>query len=411
MAAYTGQAEYNGSLEYTAENISAENISTDNISTDSIDLKELIDRERLLHTFCTLAQIDSESFHERQMADVLRERIEALGGQEIAEDDAGEKLSGDAGNLYAYFPGTLPGEPLLFSGHMDTVAPGNGKKILMQEDGRITSGGDTVLGADDLAGVASILEALQALDEQRIPRRSVEVLLPVAEEAYTQGSRLFDYTKIRAKEAYVLDISGPTGKASLREPTLLSFKLTFQGKAAHAGFAPEEGINAGQMAGRFLCSCRQGHIDQETTLNVGLFRGGTGTNVVPAQIILEGEIRSFVHEKALALLESVEEQAREAAEALGGTCLTESKEHLHAYQVQKEEPVVERFRQVCGKLGLPGTLTETFGGSDNNSFLRHGLRGIVLSCGMQQVHTTGEYIRITDLVNAARLTAGLMISH
>ncbi len=380
-------------------------------TSDSVNPGEIIDRERLIHTFCSLAQIDSESFHERKMANALRERLEALGGQEIAEDDAGEKLSGDAGNLYAYFPGTLPGEPLLFSGHMDTVAPGNGKKILVREDGRITSGGDTVLGADDLAGVASILEALQALDEKKIPRRSVEVVLPVAEEAYTQGSRLFDYTKIRAKEAYVLDISGPTGKASLREPTLLSFKLTFQGKAAHAGFAPEEGINAGQMAGRFLDGCRQGHIDQETTLNIGLFRGGSGTNVVPAQVILEGEIRSFVHEKALALFESVKEQAEEAAETYKGTCLAEAKEHLHAYQVQQEEPVVQRFKKVCETLGLPGTLTETFGGSDNNSFLQHGLRGIVLSCGMQQVHTVGEYIETTDLINAAELTAGLMISH
>ncbi len=376
-----------------------------------IGSEEIIDQQRLLKTFCSLAKIDSESFHERKMADALRERLQALGGQEIAEDDAGEKLSGDAGNLYGYFPGTLPGEPLLFSGHMDTVAPGNGKKILLQEDGRITGTGDTVLGADDLAGVASILEALQALDEKGIPRRSVEVLLPVAEEAYTQGSRLFDYSKIKAKEAYVLDISGPTGKASLREPTLVSFKLTFQGKAAHAGFAPEEGINAGQMAGKFLSVCRQGHIDGETTLNIGLFRGGSGTNVVPAQVILEGEVRSFVHEKALALLESVTQQAKEAAEAFGGSCLAETKEHLHAYQVQESEPVVERFLQVCERLGLDGTLTETFGGSDNNSFLAHGLRGIVLSCGMQDVHTTGEYIRITDLVNAARLTAGLMCSH
>ncbi len=376
--------------------------------SESPNQEDLINQSRLLHTFCSLAEIDSESFHERQMADILREKLKALGGEQITEDDAGEKLSGNAGNLYAYFPGTLPGDPLLFSGHMDTVAPGNGKKIIVQEDGRITSAGDTVLGADDLAGVASILEALQTLDEKKIPRRSVEVLLPVAEEAYTQGSRLFDYTKIRSREAYVLDISGPTGKASLREPTLLSFKLTFQGKAAHAGFAPEEGINAGQMAGRFLGSCSQGRIDAETTLNIGLFRGGSGTNVVPAQVILEGEIRSYVHEKALNLLETVKQQAQEAAKAYGGTCLAEAKEHLHAYHIEEDDPVVQRFLQACKALGLPGALTETFGGSDNNSFLQHGLRGIVLSCGMQQVHTTGEYIRTEDLVHAARLTAALM---
>ncbi len=110
--------------------------------------------------------MDSPSFGERAMADCLRDRLAAL-GISCKEDNAGAALGGTAGNLFARVPGTLEQPALLFCTHMDTVAPACGKRAVLHEDGRITSAGDTVLGADDLAGMAVLLEVLESLREQK----------------------------------------------------------------------------------------------------------------------------------------------------------------------------------------------------------------------------------------------------
>ena len=108
-----------------------------------------INEARIRAEFDELARIDSESFGEREMADRLKEKLAELGIQ-AKEDDTAEKIGGNAGNLFGTLKGGLSGTPILLSGHMDTVAPGIGKKPVFHEDGTITSDGTTVLGADDL---------------------------------------------------------------------------------------------------------------------------------------------------------------------------------------------------------------------------------------------------------------------
>lgn len=128
--------------------------------------KITVKRERLVKEFCRLVSLDCESFHEREMADYLKKELMDL-GLEVSEDDAGEKTGGNAGNVYGLLPSNIcgedKGEPILFSAHMDTVKPGIGKKAVLMEDEVITSDGTTVLGADDLAGVAEILEMLRVI--------------------------------------------------------------------------------------------------------------------------------------------------------------------------------------------------------------------------------------------------------
>ncbi|MBR1691938.1 MAG: M20/M25/M40 family metallo-hydrolase [Lachnospiraceae bacterium] len=371
------------------------------------DSKTIINKERLIKEFCELVSVDCESFHEEAMMKVLKGKLTEL-GIDVYEDEAGAHYGCGSGNVYGYLKGELEGAPLLFSSHMDTVSPGIGKQAVCHEDGTITSDGSTVLGSDDAAGIAAILEAVRSIREQHIPHRDLEFLFPMAEEAYVRGSSVFDYTKFKAKEAYVLDLSGAVGRASLREPTLISFQVKLTGRAAHAGFAPEEGIHTIAMAADAVCKIKQGRLDERTTLNIGKINGGTATNIVPQEVCLEGEIRSYDHERALEVLENVRETCDVVASAYGGRCDVTHEIHLKAYQVEESDPVVRRFLRVCEKLGFEGGLTETFGGSDNNSFWQHGIHGIVLSCAMNQVHTTQEYTTQEELSKSARIVAGLM---
>ena len=371
-------------------------------------MQKVTDRKRVFSLFKELVSIDSESFSEREFADVLLAKLKEL-GIEAHEDDSGKKSGSNAGNVYGYLEGTIEGEPLLFCAHMDTVSPGKRKIPVIDEEGRITSKGDTVLGADDVAGITEILEAVRILKENNIPHRSLEFLFPVAEEAYVKGSRLFDYTKFASKQAYVLDLTGSIGTASLKEPSLISFKVRINGKGAHAGFAPEEGINAIQVFAESICSIKQGHVDGETTVNIGKVSGGTAINAVPAQVTAEGEIRSYVHEKAVKELKHIKEIFEASAKKYGASIEMEEEVNLVAYEVPETSPAAVRFKKACKALNIRPVFTKTFGGSDNNSFLRNGITGIVMACAMEKVHTTEEYCEISKMVQCIEILLKLMM--
>lgn len=359
-----------------------------------------VNKDRIVKNFLELASIDSVSFQERKMADCIGEKLSAL-GIDYVEDNAGENYNGNAGNIYAYIPGK--GEPVLFSAHMDTVKPGIGKKPILEADGEIHTDKTTVLGSDDVAGIVEILEGVQVILESHQEHRPIELLFPIGEEDYVKGTNVFDFSRIKSKEAYVLDMSGNVGSAAVKAPSLISFTITVEGVAAHAGFNPEAGVNAIALASKAISKIKQGHVDRETTLNIGTISGGTATNIISEMCVITGETRSYSHERAVEQIENLREVFEETVTAEGGKVLLEYEINLHAYDTGKDARAVKNFMTACEKLEMKGKLTSTFGGSDNNNFALHGIKGIVLSCGMQEVHSVNEHINVKDLVKGAEL--------
>ncbi|MGI6004739.1 MAG: M20/M25/M40 family metallo-hydrolase [Christensenellales bacterium] len=368
-----------------------------------------IDASRMIENFTELVAIDSPSFEEKQMGEYLKGWLEDLGFS-VYQDDAGSRLGGNCGNVYGFLDGEKSLPPLLFCAHMDTVEPARGKRAVIGKDGTIKSRGDTVLGADDCAGIAAIIEALRAIREQKLAHRPIEVLFTVAEEAYCKGVAQFDLSKIRSEEAYVLDLAGPVGSAAYQAPSILSFTVTVRGKASHAGFAPQEGVHAIAAAAQALCGLALGRVDADTTVNVGIIKGGLATNIVPDRCVLEGEIRSYVHYKAETQADLAEKQFREAAEAMGAAVDFDLTTHFYAYETPKDHPVIRRFEKACAAQGLSAALEATFGGSDNNALVRHGIAGIVIANAMNRCHSLDEYTTVDELTRIARLTLDLMTS-
>ena len=364
-------------------------------------------RSRIVDEFIELTQIDAVSYRERKIADVLKEKLLQL-GFEVQEDQAGTAYGSSTGNLYGFLKGSLPGGAILLCAHMDTVEPGLGKHAVFHENGKITSSGDTILGADDVCGLVEILEGIRSVKEAGVPHRDIEILFAIAEELYIKGSSVFDFSKVRAKEAYVLDISGPVGSAAYKAPSLISYQVVVTGKASHAGFDPEHGVHAIAIASEAITQISQGHVDEETTCNIGLIEGGSGTNIVPEKCTVKGEIRSYSHEKATRCVEEVGNTFKKVAEKHGAESELTCEVHLIAYETAKDSVPVKRFERVSKELGLAGNLVETFGGSDNNSFAKNGIPGLVLSNGMYQAHSVNEYTTIKDLVTGAELIAGLI---
>ena len=175
----------------------------------------MIDEKRIADFFAELVSIDSPSLEECEMADTLKAKFAEI-GVNFTEDHTQEQTGSNAGNLFARIPGSIDGAPVLFAAHMDTVEPAKGKKAVFHDDGTVTSDGTTVLGADDLAGVTAIYEAVRHITEAGAPHSPIEILISTGEELYCKGANAFDYSQVQAKEAYVLDLSGAIGELPCR---------------------------------------------------------------------------------------------------------------------------------------------------------------------------------------------------
>ncbi|GHU56424.1 peptidase [Clostridia bacterium] len=364
-----------------------------------------MENSRLYKTFSKLVSIDSPSFGERTVCDWLKNELIGL-GFDIFEDETAEKIGGSTGNLYGFLKGDPTLEPILLCAHMDTVEPSCGKECVLDDGGVITSKTDTVLGADDFAGVAEILEVLYKLEEKGKKHRPIEILFTAAEEAYGAGASHFDTSILKSKQAFVFDLAGEIGYAANKAPSVITFEVVFFGKAAHAGFAFKEGIHAVRAASAAVLAIPMGQIDHETTCNVGKIEGGGATNIIPDKCIVTGEIRSFSHEKALYWVEEIKNKIQSAVDELDKNIKFEFtfKEHIKAYETPEDSPASLRFKKACKELSLQGKLVKTFGGSDNNHLVNNaGIDGIVVANAMYDCHSIREYTRLQDMEKVTQL--------
>lgn len=355
----------------------------------------MINKERLNTTFMELCATDSEPKNERLLADRLKARLSELGFI-VSEDDAGEKIGGNTGNLFARLEGTGPGKPLLFSCHIDRVAPGMGIKPRI-EGNFIVSDGTTVLGADDAAGLAAILEGVSTVREQGIHHPPIELVFTVAEELALLGSRYFDLGQVTAPCGFILDASGPVGEIVLQAPEQVKIRAIFHGLKAHAGFAPEQGISAIQMAATAISRMKLLRIDSETTANIGSIVASGPTNIVSDRCELEAEVRSLDPEKLKLQVTSMTEAMNSAAAEYGGSVQITEFTCYQAYRLAEDSVPAQHAARAARSLGLQVKFKTTGGGSDANIFNNSGFPSIVLSCGYEAVHTTGERIAVDQL--------------
>lgn len=366
----------------------------------------MIDRERLNARFMELCAIDAEPTGERLLADRLTALLTELGFT-VQEDDAGEKIGGSAGNLLARLAGSGPGEPLLFSCHMDRVAPGTGIKPRL--DGEyIVSDGMTVLGADDVSGLAAVLEGLTAIRERQLPHPPIEIVFTVAEELALLGSRHFATERLTARCGFILDASGPVGEIVIQAPEQVKINAVFHGRSAHAGFAPEQGLSAIQLAATAIGRMTLLRIDAETTANIGSIHAAGPTNIVADRCELQAEARSLDPAKLQAQVAGMLDAMEGAAKEQGGWVDINLVSCYQAYRLAEEAVPVQRAARAGRRLGLPVRCKATGGGSDANVFNHRGIPTVVLSCGYEKVHTTEERISRQQLALLAEWVVAII---
>lgn len=377
-----------------------------------------INEKRLLDTFLKLVVIDSESLSEGAIQKYLAAELKKLGCT-VFIDKAGKKIGSDAqGNIIATFKGTRSGKPFLLSSHMDTVRPGKGVKPQVKNN-RVTSGGDTILGADDKSGLAIILEVLRTLKEQKLQHGPVQVIFTLNEENGMLGAKNLDYSKIKGCDGLILD-NESVDELLIQGPEVRDFKVYIKGVAAHAGVCPEKGISALEVAAKALSLMKTGRVDKETVCNFGVVHGGEVTNVVMPYLELKAEARSLSPKKLEKQIKHMKDCFAKAAKAFtkrvdGKTIkpqiTIETPLRYGTLNVPKTAPAVKLVQAAAKKNGVNLKLAASGGGCDANVMCQHGLLMPNLGLGVQKCHTTEEYLEMKEFCQAAAIVLDTVLAY
>ncbi|SDJ65327.1 M20/M25/M40 family metallo-hydrolase [Sediminibacillus albus] len=365
-----------------------------------------VNQERLVDEFLELVQINSETEHEEQIAEALKKKFAGL-GLEVIEDDSKTKTGHGANNLVCTLKGNIPeADTIYFTSHMDTVVPGNNIKPSIK-DGYIITDGTTILGADDKAGLAAMLEAIRVLQENKTKHGDIQFVITAGEESGLVGAKELDTSLLKATYGYAIDSDGDVGNIIIAAPTQAKINAVVKGKTAHAGVAPEKGISAITLAAKAISKMPLGRIDEETTANIGRFEGGSKTNIVCDHVEILAEARSLVPEKMEEQVNKMKKAFEDAAADFGGSVEVDIKIMYPGYKQKTGDHVVEVARKAAKAIGRNSKLLQSGGGSDANVISGHGIPTVNLAVGYEEIHTTNERMPINELVKAAELISAI----
>lgn len=357
--------------------------------------------QAIVEEFLELVKISVASRQEREIFDVLAAKLKAM-AFEVEEDDTGEKIGGNAGNLIAVLKGEAGIPPIMFSAHLDRVE-NHGHIQPKIEDGQIKSDGTSILAADDVSGICAILDGIRRAQAEGLKHGDIEIVFSVAEEVGLQGARHLDYSKIKSKMAYVIDTGGPLGTVVNQCPTQAIMKVTISGKSAHAGMEPEKGINAITVAATAISRLRQGRLSPHSTSNIGIISGGKATNIVCDLVEIKAEARSTIPQELDDYLSEFDRVFQDTAKEFGAEALIQSHLEYLTFKVENEEEVIQLAGRALKKIGLEMKVTAGGGGMDGNHFNQHGIKAVGLSPGYVGVHTPQETQPVDDLINCGKL--------
>lgn len=362
-------------------------------------------RARLHETFAELCRIESPSRRERRCSDRVSADLRGI-GLEVEEDDAGPKVGSDSGNLLARIPGA-GAESILFCAHLDTVPPLAAIEPVLV-DGGWENANDGILGADNKAAVAVVLELARRLAAAPAPPVGIELLFTVCEEISLLGAKEFDVSRLHSGFGYVFDHASPIGQIVTSSPTYHRIIADFRGRAAHAGIRPEDGRSAIVAAAKAIAAMRLGRIDAQTTANVGTISGGTAANVVAERCRLEAEARSLDADRVEALVTEIVDHCNDAAGAAECDLDLTVERLFDGYRTKPSAPhtaLAERALRACGYEPQP---IVTGGGSDANAFEAAGFPCANLANGTERNHEPGERVSVDALEGMLEVAIALV---
>jgi tripeptide aminopeptidase len=360
----------------------------------------------VLDLFLELAAEPSPPGDERAVADHVLRYLRDCGLQP-EEDDAGPAIASNAGNVFVRLEPTAAGEPVFLCAHFDTVPPTDAIRPVV-EDGVVRNAQPTILGGDNKAAIAVMLEATRRVLAENRPHAGLELVFTPKEEVGLLGAYAFDHTRLSARTGYVYDQAAAIGEVIVGAPAAHQLDIVFHGRAAHAGMYPEEGRSAVAAAARAISEMRLGRVDEETTANIGRIRGGTAANIIPEWCTLVGEARSHDERKLADLVQEMQDAVTFAAGVAEVQVETKVKRTYRAYRFKRGDLAVRLAADALERCGFAPSYGLSGGAADANVFNERGLQCVNLANGMAEIHTPDEYIAVADLEAMVEVTLALL---
>ncbi|HHV80088.1 TPA: M20/M25/M40 family metallo-hydrolase [bacterium] len=341
--------------------------------------------ERIIERLISLLRISSPSGKEEDVARFIRGMVERW-GYNVDQDEMGN-----------IFISSDKSPKLFLNAHMDTVTPCDNITPVIDGD-IIKSDGRTILGADDKVGIAVILELLENYKDNPLP---IQVIFTVQEEVGLVGAKGVKKEMIKAPCGFTLDAGGPVGNVIIGAPSQYTWTYWVYGVAAHAGAAPEKGVNAILLASRLIQTLPTGRINDMTTGNVGIISGGRATNIIPDEVNIRGEYRSRDEGYLYALLDNLE-RSSSVVEAGGGKTKLEYKKEYTRFDL-KDSEFLKRTVDAMKEVGYNPNIMYSGGGSDANIFNELGITTLLLGISGSEAHSTREYAKISETIEGYKM--------
>jgi tripeptide aminopeptidase len=341
-----------------------------------------------LSRFARLCEIPSPTGREAAVADFVRSELEEFGFA-VEEDQAAGPAMAGCGNLLARIPGTADSW-IAFCAHLDTV-PHEGPIEVVLEDGIYRSAGETILGADNKAAVAVLVE-LAARHRSEPPPVGLELLFTVAEEQGLRGAAAFDSSRLKSTMVFVLDHATDIGEVIIAAPSHHRIEAKFQGVESHSGLDPESGRSAIAAAAEAIAGMKLGRLDSETTANIGLIDGGSSGNIVPGSCRVSGEARSLDSGRAVEAIMAMSDAMIWAASEHGCEVDIRTELVFSGYRIAEDSVALKLAEEALTSRGHTPRRVTTGGGSDANVFNARGVEAILLANGTYENHTSREWV-------------------
>jgi tripeptide aminopeptidase len=399
----------------------------------------------LLDRFVRYARVDTQSARgaprlpstpgQLELARLLAAELEAIGLDDITVDEAGFVMA----TLPATVDGGAPVVGLLAHLDVSPDAPGAGVEpvvhraydggvlrlprggtvldpaelpLLAERAGHdiVTSSGDTLLGADDKAGMAEIMAAVAHLAAHpELPRPALRVGFTPDEETGGEGARAFDIARFGADCAYTLDGSDI---GELQDETFTGSRvtLTIHGVETHTGWAKGTLVNAARVAAQVLAALPADRLTPETTSGREGFihpyevRGSAGTTVI------EAIVRDFEDDELEQHIALLRRTAEEVVAAAPGARLEFEAEHQYPNllrYLERTPEVVEVAERAVRAEGLEPVRKPIRGGTDGCLLSAAGLPTPNLFTGGHEYHSLREWASLQDMASASAVVVHL----
>ena len=356
---------------------------------------------KVVNTFLKIVQIDSPTGFEQEMSKEVKGFLDKIGLKTKIDKN---------GNVIAFLAGNKKLEPYMLNAHLDTVEPGRGIKPKIV-DGWIKSSGNTILGADNKAGVAAILDTIRKIVSEKDnlqDRHPLEIVFTTSEESGNYGAAGLDYSKIKSRVGYSFDVSSVNlGDIMISAPFYNRIDIEIIGKSGHAK-DPEKGINVLPIFASAVTKLKIGRISKNTLANIGIVKIGEAINSIPGNAIIVGEVRSTVEKELDDTTNKIVEVFKNEVSKSKAKFKVKVTRENGGYKFEKDDKFVIRTVKTIESFGLKPTLIDSFGCADANIFAEHGIKMLSIADGSQSAHTFDERIKVVDLEKLQKLVYKLI---